>query len=187
MFLWQSPVKRFLPNQVEISNTIRRYWVDTARWLRNVVYSNILNLGNHEAIEARLNQTADAFGALFTQFYGQETGNRVRASFLQFFDAVKEMVEAYQINDAAAIEQQRASMYAAADELAEILSQVNRYWDRMTLQALLHVLAASAESQIANIATGNYEQEIEAYDQFIEQIYRISDEFTYGILRQFQI
>lgn len=187
MYMGQPPVGRLLPSQVELSNTIRRLWVDSNRWIRAFIISIIFNLGNREAIEARLGQIADAFAGLFTQYYSQQVGDRVRENYLRYVQNLELMTEAYRDNNLEAVAEQRKVLYGIADELAQEYSRINRYWDMATMQILLHELVDATERQIMSITAGDFVSDIEANDKFMEQAYRLADELTYGMLRQFWI
>ena len=181
------PAQRYLPNQVEISNTIRRLFVDNVRWLRNMILSEVLDLPNKDAIKDRLDRVAYEAGDLFSQYYGQETANRVRQIYLDYFQSVHDLIEAYLRNDAADIEQHRIVLYQYVDEFAQLLSRLNRYWDYETIRTLLYVMVDDTINQIENTVRQDYQNDIAAYDQLIDQIYKVSDALTYGMLKQFQI
>ena len=178
----QSPA---LLNQIELSNTVRKLWVDNSQWVRALIYSIFLNIGNRSAIEARLNRVAEEFGTLFSRYYGEETGNKVRANYLRYVLALETMLEAYRDNNVPVILEQRDQLYKTSDELAQLLAHVNRYWDLATLQVLLYELVNDTENEIAHIGTSDFAQEIQAHDQLVDQGYRVADELTSGILRQF--
>ncbi len=126
-------------------------------------------------------------GDLFYQYYGQEAANRVRQIYLDYFQNVHDLIESYLRNDVAEIAQHRAILYQDVDEFAQLLSRLNRYWDYETLRSLLYVMVDDTINQIENTVRQDYQNDIAAYDQLIDQIYRVSDELTYGILKQFQI
>lgn len=180
---------KFLPGQVELSNTIRRLWVDNNRWIRTLISRILFNIGGREgreSVEIRLAQIASDFGNLFAQYYGEEVGHNIRVNYLRYIDALELLIEAYRDNDLAAATTQRQILYGIADELAREYSKINKYWDMPTLQILLYELINDTENQIISILAGDYVKDIEEYDAFMEQAYRISDELTYGMLRQFQ-
>ena len=187
MSMLQPPARGILPSDVELSNTIRRGWINTARWLRNFILSSVLGLGNRDIIVQRLYQTADEAADLYAQYYGQNVADSIRTIYQDYFRNVGAMIEAYQSGDMAAAEQIRRYLYETADKLAADLSRANRYWDYPTLQTLLYVLVNNTEDQLIGIVTGNYEQEVDAYDRYIDQVYNISDELTRGIIRQFRV
>ena len=183
---FQPPAQQFLPNQVEISNSIRSLFVDIARWLRNLILSEQLGLPNKDAIKNRLDQAAYEESVVFSRFYGQEAGDKVRQIHMNYFENVLGMIEAFQNNDLEDVEQHRAALYRGADELSELFARLNRYWDYATLQALQYVLVDDTVKQIQTLVSGDYENDILAYDEFINQAYAIADVLTYGILKQFQ-
>ncbi len=186
MFISQPP-ERFLPMQVELSNSIRRSWMDLARYLRSLILSYTLNLGNQAAIEERLKGIATGAQTQFSQFYGPQVGDRIKQIYLDYFHSVHELIKAYLANNQEDIRLYRELMYGNADEVSQLLASVNRYWDRATLQAMLYVLVNDTEKQIANLVSGNYVQDVESYDEYVDEIYRISDELTYGLFQQFRI
>jgi hypothetical protein len=106
---------------------------------------------------------------------------------MNYFENVLGMIEAFQNNDLEDVEQHRAALYRGADELSELFARLNRYWDYSTLQALQYVLVDDTVKQIQTLVSGDYENDILAYDEFINQAYAIADVLTYGILKQFQI
>ena len=187
MSFTQLPAKRFLPNQIELSNYLRSNWVDTTRWLRSLIMSRTMNFGDREAIEKRLRRTADETAAFYSQYYGPEVGNRARDIYLGYFQHVEDMIEAYMNSDVSTITKIQQAMYNDASEIATLLSRANRYWDEPTLETLYDAIVNATENQIASLAAGDYEKNVEAYDEYLDQAYRIADETTYGILKQFQI
>ena len=178
-----------LPGQVELSNMIRRLWVDNNRCVRTLISRILFDIGGQEgkeAVEIRLAQIASDFGNLFAQYYGEEVGHDIRVNYLRYIDALESLIEAYRDNDLAAATMYRRILYGIADELAREYSQINKYWDMPTLQILLYELINDTEDQIISILAGDYVKDIEEYDAFMEQAYRIADELTYGMLKQFQ-
>lgn len=187
MSIWPTGTNQYLLNQVALSNSIRRIWVNNNQWIRALVYSILFQLGDQDAIQARLEQNADDLAALFAQFYGQSVGGRIRQNYLIYIRALTALIEAYRTNDASAIADQRQTLYEVADQFAQILSEINRYWDRATLQAVIYGLVNFTETQILRILAGDYAQSIQEYDEFMDQAYHFSDDLTFGILKQFQV
>lgn len=186
--MWQPlPAQRLLPSDVELANSIQRRWIDLARWLNSFLYSEILELGNREATSNRLTQLADNVAWFYTQYYGPVVGTSAQTIYQNYFFHVKESIRAYKNQDTTMIEQLQYATYQDAYDLAKLLSGVNRYLDEATLQAMLLVLVDNTEKQIQHIVNQNFEYAAELYDQYVEQIYRIAAEITYGIIKQFSI
>ena len=180
----QSPA---ILNQIAVSNAIRRLWVDNTQWIRALVYGAFYNIGNQDAILARLDRLANDFGTLFAQYYGEDTGGQVRETYLKYVREVSEMIRGYRENNQALISDEREALYNTADELAALYARVNRFWDEPTMQMLLYGLVNATEDKIQSVASGDYVREIAAHDEFIEQSYNLSDALTLGILRQFRL
>ncbi len=180
----QSPA---ILNQIAVSNDIRRLWVDNAQWIRALIYSVFYDIGDQNAILARLNKTADDFATLFAQYYGEDTGRQVRDNYMEYVREVAEMIRAYRDGNQALVSDEREALYDTADELAALYGRVNRFWDEATMQMLLYALANATENEIGSIASGDYAREIAVHDEFMEQSYHLSDELTLGILRQFRL
>lgn len=178
---------QYLLNQVALSNSIRRLWVDNNLWMRSLIYSILFDLGDREVIQAQLRKNADAFAGLFAQFYGQQTGQRVRTLFLNYMQSAEAMIQAYKDNDLPAVAVQNQNLYRFADDLSQLYADINRYWDKMTLQAMLYELINLTEYEIMHIRAGEFSQSAGNYDEIMNQAYRLSDELTYGMLRQFQV
>lgn len=175
----------FLPPSVKISNIIREFWVSTNRWIiafiRSILYSN----PDREEIKDRLLGSAEEYSSLLRQYYAEDVVGRLRANYLRYIRNLEILVDAYKNNNTALIEQQRNILYGIGDELADIFSGINIYWDRSILQPLIYQIIDSTEQQIIDITSGDYVKWVEDYDIFMKQVYRLSDEITYGILRQF--
>ncbi|HWR22254.1 MAG TPA: hypothetical protein VN366_02155 [Feifaniaceae bacterium] len=187
MSTWQTSTTQYLLNQVALSNSIRRLWVNNNQWIRALTYSILYGIGDRQAIEQRLAQNAEDFSTLFTQFYGQDVGNRVRANYNSYIQSLARMIEAYRDNDLSAVASRREELNRISDDLAQIFARINRYWDLATIQALIRELMDLTQSQIIRIMSGEFSQSIQDYDQAMEQAYRVSDELTTGILKQFQV
>lgn len=187
MSMWQTARTQYLLNQVALSNSIRRIMVSNNQWIRALIFSILYGRVDQQAIEQRLVQNANELGMLFAQFYGQETGNRVRDNYLTYLQNLGKMIEAYRDNDLSAVATQRKRLNQNANSFAQLLSGINRYWDLAALEALIAELVNLAESQILRIMSGEFTQSIQEYDEFMNQAYRLSDELTTGMLRQFQV
>ena len=176
-----------LPAPVEISNIIREFWSDTNRWIVAYIGSVLFGTPDREAIKKRLLSSAVDYSSLLGMYYGEDVVGRLSANYLRYIRNLETLIEAYRDNNPALIEQQRNILYGIGDELVSVFSGINIYWDRAILQAMIYQIINSTEQQIVDIISGDYEQWIEDNDLFMRQIYQLSDEITYGILRQFPV
>lgn len=188
--MWQPNPIRYLPAQVELSNTIRRILIDHTRWVRTLVSRIIFHIGGQagrKAVEERLEQISGRLADLFAEYYGEEFGNKVQETYHNYINHVTQMIEAYRDNNLVSAAEHRRILYGIADEFAQLATHINRYWDFATMQIVIRDLVNTTEAQILSIISADFEQDAEAYDNFMDQAYRLADELTYGILRQFQV
>ncbi len=177
---------RNLSSQVLLSNNIRRLWVDNNLWITilisGVMY-DIRGKDGRDSIEFRLVQISDQFRDLFSEYFGELIGHRVKINYLKYIHNLELMIEAYRDNIKPAISKQRQAMYELTNELVQIFFQIGSYWNLPVLQALLIELVNSTEAQIISISTDNCNDYIEKTDAFIECAYRIAYEITFGMLQ----
>lgn len=178
---------QYLLNQVALSNSIRRLWVDNNQWTRALIFSILYNQGDRDELISRLRQNADDFATIFAQFYSQQTADQIRRFINNGLDGTIRMIEAYKANDAQAIRSAREYLYANANDIATYLSRINRYWDMPTLQVMLYEIINLIEYETMLIRDGAFEESIKQHDELMNQAYKLSDELTYGILKQFQV
>ena len=176
-----------LLNQVALSNSIRRLWADNIQWTRALMISAIYDRGDQQALIARLRQNAEDFATVFGQFYPQPVVNQLRQYINNEVDGVIRLIEAYKNYDDQAIREAREFLYANADETASYFARSNRYLDLPTIQVMLHDIINLLEQEIMLIRDGQFVESIRKHDELTNRVYTLSDELTYGILKQFQV
>lgn len=184
----QPIVERFLPPQVRLSNTIIKIWVDINRLIRGYIVSAIFNVGGQaskDAINADLERVAQELRNLIIQYYSDDIGNQVQADFFNYIYHLEQMIEAYSNNDEKAVSQHRNHLFFFANIYAQSYAVINNYLSRATIETLFYRLVNSVEKQIISAIDQDFVRDIEEYEAFMTIAYRLADEFTYGMLRQF--
>lgn len=179
---------RFLPPQVQISNAIRKFLVDINRLTRIYIARTLLNVGvqpTKDAVNERFRSTVAEFRNLLLEYYGEDISNQVQNDSLTFINHFEQMVDAYAKRDENAIEQSRNALYFLANQYAQRYALINNYFDRNVILALFYEWINLAENQIVSLLNKDYARELKEYDEFMNVTYRMSDEFIYGMLRQF--
>ncbi len=106
--------ERFLPPQVQFSNSIRRIWVDIIRLIRVYITRTLFNVGVQEskdAVNVRIERTASELRNLLLQYYGEDISNQVQANLLDFIYHLEELIEAYANMDEEAVVQHRNDLF----------------------------------------------------------------------------
>jgi hypothetical protein len=179
---------RFLPPQVQLSNAIRRIWVDVNRLTRIYITRTLFNVGAQEskdAVNEGFSRIANELRNQLMQYYGEDIANQVQADFLDYVYHLEQLIDAYANRDEQAVALHRSHLYFLTDKFAQNYAVINNYYDRDVIQALFHEIIYLIENQIVSIMNQDYVRDLEEYDKFMEITYRLADEFVYGILRQY--
>ena len=187
--MWQPAPMRFLPAQVELNNRIRSILMNHNRWIRVLIGRILFNInsGAQDIVQQRLGTISVGLTDLFVQYYGKETAQRIQELYSRYTQAVASMAHGYAVNDTQGATEQRDLLYGVADDLAHLAANINRFWDFATMQTILRELVNTTEDQIISIMTGNFIEDADKYDSFMDQAARLADEMTYGMLKQFQM
>ncbi len=179
--------KRFLPPQVQLSNSVREIWVDMIRLIRVYITRTLFNVGVQEskdAVDLRLKKTAAQLRELLIPYYGEDVGNQVQVNFLDFIYQLERLIDAYGNNDQDAIAQHRMNLQYLANNFSQSYAIINSYYNRAVVQQLFYEFINSVENQVISIIYNDYSADLKEYDRFMNVAYRLADEFIYGILRQ---
>lgn len=178
-------IQRLL-NQVELSNTLRRLWIEHVMWTRAFIISTAFDLNDLKAVTDRLLLNPADFANVLRIFYGDRDAKKFEELFSQHLLIAAQLVNAVKTDDPAA-EELHKKWYANADEIADFMAGINRYWDKAELQAMLYDHLSLTEHEAMQILSGQYAQSIAQYDAIQDQALKMADDMTYGIFRQFQI
>ena len=184
-----SPTSRsqYLLNQVALSNTIRKLWVDNNQWTRALIHNVMLDQSGQDELVKRVEQNAQDFATIYEQFYGKDSADQIKRLINNDLEGTLRLIRAYKDDDPQAIRSAREALYANANELARFLAGINRYWDMATLQTMLYEIVNLREYETMLIRDKEFAKSIQQHDELMDQGYRLADEITYGILKQFQI
>lgn len=183
MYAYQGHI--YQPGQAELSNALRRVWVDYVSWTTALIYTILFGTHDQSAIEARLKQNAKEYAEIFAQYYGDEAGEQLRALFEQYQEEMTRLIQAHKENDSFGVADHRQALYAIADQVALMLSRLNPYWDQASIQIGVHEITNLFEEEIVHILQQQFDKSIEAYDELLTQAYQTSDMLTNGLQRQF--
>lgn len=173
-------------NSTAISNAIRKLEVDNISWMTALTYTILYGppagVGD---MRLRLIRNAEDFGRFFGGFYGQEVGGQVQDIMERYLDGMVALIEAYRDESLNAIQSRRDTLYDIADELAQLLSSVNPYWEKRSAQAVLYKIIYNNEEEILRIKNRDYVKSIQSHDELQRLLYEFSDELAAGIMKQF--
>lgn len=177
----------FACNQFEISNTIRRLWIEHVLWTRFFIISTVFNLPDLSFVTKRLLQNPVDFAREFQPLYGKESAMQLQQLFTDHLLIAAQLVNAAKAGDASEVARHRKLWYENAEEIAKFLASINSFWSEYAWRELLFAHLRMTQDEAVFILTGQYENSIKKYDDIQAEALRMADVMTYGIIRQFCI
>ncbi len=169
----------------ELRIQMRKLWEDHVIYSRSMFTSILDNVGNREAVIARLMRNQDDIGNALKPFYGEEVGNQFAALLREHIRLAIEIVQDAKNNDTTKTAHDKAAWIKNADDTAEFLSKINPYFSQDDLQRRFRTHLTSAEGELHARLKKEWNQDLNYYDQGLEDMRKLGDVLTEGILKQF--
>ncbi|MGI6114429.1 MAG: acetylglutamate kinase [Mahellales bacterium] len=173
--------------QLQLSNTIRRLWMEHVLWTRLFILSTAFNLPDLQFVTERLLQNPVDFARVLEPFYGGQIAMQFEQLFTDHLLIAAQLVNAAKAGDSAQVDIQRRRWYANADDIAKFLASINPFWSEAQWRNLLFDHLSMTENEAVFILTGRYEKSIKEYDRIQAEALQMADVMTCGIIRQFCI
>ncbi|MDD4003223.1 MAG: acetylglutamate kinase [Clostridia bacterium] len=173
--------------QVMLSNTIRRLWFEHILWTRFFIISTAEELGDLEFVTQRLLKNPSDFGEVLGKFYDKSVADRFIKLFTDHLLIAADLVNAAKAGDSKSAEMARIRWYDNADDIAGFFAKINPFWSERQWQQMLYEHLELTEEEAAQRLAGNYQRDIELFDDIEEQALHMADVMTRGLLRQFQM
>ena len=173
------------PAQVEVMNTLRMLWMEHVLWTRQFIQSTFAGSGDLDAVTARLLQNPAGFAAALMPFYGTDIADRFEALMRDHLLIAAQLVNAAKAGDTAAYDAQRTKWYENADDIADLMAQINPHWDNIDWQTMLYDHLYLTELEAMQIGSNQYEESIRQFDEIQQQALEMGDEMADGLFEQF--
>ena len=165
---------------------IRKLWEDHVNLTRFFIISTISDLPDQNETAQRMIQNQNEIGNAIKPFYGDAAGDQLAALLREHALTSATMLQAARKADAPAFEDAVARWYENADEVAELLFDLNpENWPlRETRPIMRTYLDLTLEQALARW-NGDFEKDIEAYDKVHTHALEIADMISEGIINRF--
>ena len=151
-------------SQLQISNTIRRLWMEHVLWTRFFIVSTAFNLPDLSLVTERLLQNPVDFAGELQPLYGRQKAMQFQELFTDHLLIAAKLVNAAKAGDTAEIEKQRKNWYANAENIAIFLGTINPFWSVSVWRNLLFDHLRMTENEAVFTLTGQYEESIKEFD-----------------------
>lgn len=152
-------------------------------WTRMFLISMVEDLSDLSAVNTRLLENPGDIANLYRQYYGDEVGNKINNLLTEHLEIAREIIVAVKNGNDTTDLQKR--WHENADTLAEYLSSINPYYNKITLEDMLSNHLDLLLKEITAHIKNEYPQEISIYDVLIEESSKMANYLADGIIKQF--
>lgn len=174
-----------LTAEEKLRTDMRKLWEDHITWTRNVIFCILDDLpGTNEAV-TRLLKNQDDIGNAVAPYYGPEAGKKLTELLRVHITTAADLLKATRVDNAMAFDIADKKWTANADEISEFLSKANPNWKLTDMKMMMRDhLKLTIDEAVAR-KKKNYSDDVKAYEMVHEEILKMSDMLSNGIIKQF--
>jgi hypothetical protein len=172
--------------QLELRSAMRKLWEDHITWTRVFIISAAGDLPDKDAATQRLLQNQVDIGSAIKPYYGAAAGDKLTALLKEHITTAAEVVTAAKAGDTAKMQDANKRWFDNADAIAAFLSGANpKNWPSAEMKTMMHDHLNLTTNEVQARLKGDWAADIAAYDRVHEQILRMADMLSAGIVNQF--
>ena len=170
----------------EFHDAMRKLWEDHITWTRLFIVSAAADLPDKQATTNRLLQNQVDIGNAIKPYYGDAAGEKLTVLLKEHITVAAELVAAAKASEEAKVQDANKRWLDNADQIAAFLSGANpTSWPAGEMKQMMHEHLELTTAEVQDRLKGNYEADIADYEAVHEQILRMADMLSDGIIRQF--
>jgi len=180
-----APVKRDSMKEVALQDAMRKLWEDHITWTRVFIISAAADLPDKDAATQRLLQNQVDIGNAIKPYYGAAAGDQLTALLKDHILISADVVAAAKANDQAKLADANKRWSANADQIADFLSKANpKNWPAAEMRTMMHDHLTLTTNEAVARLHGDWAGDVRAYDAVHEQILKMADMLSAGIVKQ---
>ncbi len=177
-----------IPSSAEanLSKDMRKLWEDHITWTRMFLVSAAYDNKDLDTVTQRLLKNQEDIGNAIKPYYGEEAGNKLTALLKTHITTAADLVMAAKKGDSATQTKANDAWYANANEIADFLSTANpNNWPKDQARAMMREHLDLTKQEAVDILGNKYESGVAGYDKVHDQILKMADMLTDGVVKQF--
>jgi hypothetical protein len=170
----------------DLKTNMRKLWEDHVTWTRNVILNVMDDLGGTNEAVARLQKNQDDIGDAIKPHYGDAAGEQLSTLLhSHIINIAAELLTAAKQGNTAGFDAANKKWTDNADSIAVFLSSANPNWPEADMKIMMHDhLKYTTDEAVARL-NKDYAADITAYDKVHDEILKMADMLTDGIVKQF--
>ena len=173
------------PKEDAFQDAMRKLWEDHITWTRVFIISAAGDLPDKAAATERLLQNQVDIGNAIKPYYGDAAGEKLTTLLKEHITTAADVVTAAKANDKAKLDDANKRWSANADQIADFLSGANpKSWPAAEMRTMMHDHLNLTTAEAVARLHGDWAADIAAYDKVHEQILKMADMLSAGIMKQ---
>jgi hypothetical protein len=170
---------------VELKTNMRKLWEDHVTWTRNVIFNIMDDLpGTDEAVK-RLLKNQDDIGDAIKPYYGADASKKLTELLRTHITQAADLLKAAKTDKQADFDAINKKWKENADEIATFLSKANPNWKLEEMKKMMQDHLKLTTDEAVARKKKDYAADVKAYDNVHDEILKMSDMLTMGIIKQF--
>lgn len=169
----------------ELKTNMRKLWEDHVTWTRNVILCLVDDLPGADQAVKRLLQNQVDIGNAIKPYYGEEAGKKLTDLLTPHITIAAEVVKAAKAGNTTALDEANKKWHANADEISAFLSTANPAWALADMKMMMDDHLKLTTDEAVQRIKKDYDADVIAYDKVHNEILKMSDMLTEGIIKQF--
>jgi hypothetical protein len=170
----------------ELRISLHDLWIEHIVWTRQYVVAAAANQPDASFAAERLLKNQEDIGNAIKPFYGDQAGNQLTSQLKDHITIAVELLKAAKSGNSTALEKIEQKWYANAEEIATLLSAANPNWTKEDMLNMLNEHLSLTKTEAVARLTGDYATDVTTFDALYKHAISMADEFTVGIVKQFQ-
>ena len=172
--------------ELDLRNNMRKLWEDHIAWTRMYIVSAAADAEDKDNVAQRLLKNQEDLGNAIKPYYGNAAGDKLTSLLKEHITTAAALVDAAKVDNQNALNDANTKWYSNANQIADFLSSANsKTWPRTEMRAMMKEHLDLTKQEAVNILNKDFDANIADYDRVHDQILKMSDMLSVGIVRQF--
>jgi hypothetical protein len=173
------------PQALSLQLALRRLWADHVIWTREYVVAAIADAPDAGTVAGRLLKNQEDIGNAVVPFYGEAAGRRLTELLKEHVMIAVDLIAAAKSGEQSKFEKADAAWDRNAANIASFLAGANPNWPEKDVADLLGQHLALTKNEAVARLKGNWEDDVQAFDEIFTEILTVADVLAAGVVKQF--
>ncbi len=181
----ETTIKNNSTSNVLLKMDMRKLWEDHVTWTRNVILCLVDELPGTDQAVKRLLQNQVSIGDAIKPYYGEDAGKKLTELLYAHINISAEVIKVAKEGNETAVGEVNIRWNENANEIAEFLCKANPNWKLADMKMMMADHLKLTTDEIMQRIKKNYDADVLAYDKVHDEILKMSDMLSDGIVKQF--